>query len=178
MDISKELEQIDNNKIRVAPLLNNLVAQREELDKKIHLFKIVQIANTIKEMVNNDEFKTDDIYSIKLFNVYDDDYGYRINFRCYDKNYDLVSEINWLNEPVESINVLEKLIQTLIGFNSTYINEDFVEGSNKEIIMKQGCEKDFLNLLLSKELKTTLDYSTLKKEVPQANEVKPKKHKI
>jgi hypothetical protein len=178
MDVSKELDQIDGDNDKIIPLIDSLTKERKELDKKIHLFKVVHIANEITEMLNNDEFDKDDISSIKMGNRFEDDGVFYISFLCYDKNGRVVKELNWLGEPVQSLIKLEGLFQTLTGFNSIYVSENFPPDSVEKVDFHQGCEEKFLNLLLSTELKTALNYSDLKRGIPQKDEVKNKKPKV
>jgi hypothetical protein len=178
MDVSKELNQIDGDNEKVMPLINSLTKEREELDKKIHLFKVIHIVNGITTLLDSSELAKDDISSIKMGHRFEDDGVFYISFLCYDKNGRVVKDINWLGEQVQSLIKLEELFQILTGFNSDYVNENYPPNTVEKVILKPGCEEDFLKLLLSTELKTALNYSDLKRDMPQKTEVKNKPYKV
>lgn len=178
MDISKELDQIDGDNEKVMPLINSLTKEREELDKKIHLFKVIHIVNGITEMLDKGELTKDDISSMKMGHRFEDDGVFYISFLCYDKNGRVVKDVNWLGEQVQSLIKLEELFQILTGFNSDYVNENYPPNTVEKVILKPGCEEDFLKLLLSMELKTALNYSDLKRIMPQKDKVKNKPPKV
>lgn len=178
MDVSKELDQIDGDNKKVISLIDSLTREREELDKKIHLFKVIHIVNEITTMLDSGELAKDDIFSIKMGHGFEDDGVCYISFLCYKQSDHVVKEINGLGEKVQSLIKLESLFQTLIGFNSDYVSENYPPDTVEKVYFKPGCDEDFLKLLLSTELKTALNYSDLKRSIPQKDKVKNKPPKV
>lgn len=178
MDVSKELDQIDGDNQKVIPLINSLTKEREELDKKIHLFKVIHIVNEITRLLDSGELAKDDIFSIKMGHRFEDDGVFYISFLCYEQSGRVVKDVNWQGGQVQSLIKLEELFQTLTGFNSDYVNENYPPNTVEKVIFKPGCEEDFFKLLLSTEIKTALNYSDLKRGMRHKDEVKNKLPKV
>lgn len=162
MDISEELTQIKTGLNDPQTVLNNLLNERDEFNKKVHIFIVLNIANTIKEMVDSNVFQEHDIGSINISHKYNSEiFTNFIDFQLFDAN---SNKIEYIISSAEKVAVHQKLIELfndLYDFSYDNINEDFCE-TTKNLKLVSGADEKLLDLLLSKELRIALDYSELK----------------
>jgi len=177
MNLSEELKKIDENKNSINGLINALFDEQEELGKKLHVLKVIKIANDIDEMIKNDDFMKAEIIYMKLLNNYSEDYSYRVLVDLHNKDHKEISNYNLLNNPIDSIKGIGELFSILDGFRPVYASDDFMENSRKIIPLDNFFKENFINLLLSKDLKTTLEYYKMEKELshPSSNKIKQPK---
>ncbi len=178
MDLKQELDKISKNKNNVNSIINSLSGEREELDKKIHILKVIKIADAIDEIIKNGDFLQTEINYINLLNNYSDDYAYRIMVDVQSKDHRVIYNYDLLNNSVESIKGIWELFRILDGFNITYVNEHFGENKRKIIKLDNSFKEELLDILLSRELKTTLEYYNMEKELSNKDNGSNKKHKV
>jgi cupin superfamily acireductone dioxygenase involved in methionine salvage len=87
MDISEELNEIKIGLNNPQTVLDSLLKQRDEFNKKIHIFIVLNIANAIKEMIDSNMFQEHDIASINISHKYNDEiFTNFIDFKLFDSN--------------------------------------------------------------------------------------------
>jgi hypothetical protein len=162
MDISEELKQIKTGLGSHQMVLNNLLNERDEFNKKVHIFIVLNIANTIGEMVEANFFSDYSIDSLNISHKYNDEMFVNfIEFKVFHANLDVIEYAKFSQKNLEPIQKLIELFDDMYDFAYDNISEEFCE-TTKNLKLEKGVENKLLDLLLSKELKTTLDYSQLK----------------
>lgn len=179
MDISEELNQIKTGLIDNQTVLGNLLKERDEFNKKIHVFIVLNIANAIKEMVDSDIFQKYDISSINIIHKCNDETSTNfIGYELFDSKLNKIEYIIFPEEKVLIAQNLNGLFVDLYDFSSDNISEELCD-TTKNVKLVKGVDNELLDLLLSKDLKTTLDYSQLKISLPEnSNKDKSTKSKL
>jgi hypothetical protein len=165
MDISKDLKDVKEGKTYLSTIISDLEAQKEDISKRIHLFKVVNLISVIEEFLQYGAFEENDIQMIQIWNKFDDDKGYKIYFEYYDKEGDLLIRFGDDGNYIEPVMSLQSIFYDLEGYNSSYVGEKFKENAVFQFEMKEGCEEKFIDLLLSKELKASLQHSMLQNAI-------------
>jgi hypothetical protein len=162
MDISEELNEIKIGLNNPQTVLDSLLKQRDEFNKKIHIFIVLNIASAIKEMIDSNMFQEHDIASINISHKYNDEiFTNFIDFKLFDSNSNKIEYVLSSAEKFQLKQRLTDLFNDLYDFSYDNINEDFAE-TTQNLKLVSGADEKLLDLLLSKELRIALDYSELK----------------
>lgn len=150
MDIRTELNELNTSEDLGASLINNLVKQREDLLKKIHILKARDIANDLEDNTSIDFFKNLDVYYLRI--DLRKEYGnkYRIVLCSLDKNQQ--KEYSFVFE--ESEKFLRKLAENFKEFSNEFVNDFLKQKLHTIHKLEKGIGDSFLNQVLSDELKT------------------------
>ena len=154
MDISKELLQLNNNKDELKNILKKFRKEQIIAEQKNHIFNVINLASEIKElapilieagcevilMINCDGRRN---YSIELAPRSNDSED-RLDVRDKKQNY-----LPWFRQLLD--------ITPYFKINNEYTN-DFKQ---QKIYLNSNLEEQIYDILLSKELKTILDYNQL-----------------
>ncbi len=152
----------------------------EEQIKKLHLFKILSISNKLEQKVKTDFFSKDNIKFLKIY-LHDDDRRenhYLIGFNLFNDN-ELVrnfSDKKFVEKHDYFISLLKDQIEGSGSLSDKLINID-IKDNPKYLALKPGIGEKLIDILLSKELKSILDYNKLQLNIPvnhQSNQTKIK----
>lgn len=166
MDIKKELKSSSN----LDTIIKNLHQEKRDINKKIYIFKILRFVEDIVALAKYKEFESSKVSNAILSLYYD---------REDDENYIMLKFTNDRGNPID--NSLDNKFRGECNFPGDvkllYVNENFKTNKEYIFIFNESLKEKLLDLLLSSELKTILDYSQLDNDL--TNTKKPiKKHKV
>ncbi len=172
MDIGEEISYLKNGSSSEEILLN-LMVEKEELEQKIHIFKVIKLTDSIREMLESNPFERYGITFIELTHeVFHSTNESLISFDLYDSNKQRIKDV------VEPIRQIKKLFENMYNIDSSNISHNMNIESNL-VELKKGADQEILNLLLSKELKTLFDYQMMQSDLDNKTDNKNQnKHKI
>lgn len=190
MDLRKELEEINSKGVNPRILISEMIAQKEELDNKIHTLNVIAFIKEIKELYDEGLFDKASINAISIFQEYDYDNKstyYIIDFLDEqsktiagqlneDQNYS--GNFGRYIEPFKTIKTLKTLFSTLYGNGKGFINENFTEGDRTSIKIEYGFQEKLLDLFLCTELKLSLNHSEMQNAISEDNNSVIKKPKL
>lgn len=177
MDIKKELEKLNSTKGFGENIIKDIINEQEELEKKLYLFKVMVLANKLEDAVGKDFFKPEQIASVKIF------------FEFYDHIY-VDTEFYLITESGEKVSESHNKIyyEKPILFFGELFGElgrnkvDFISSDNElkeiKIELKSGIKEKVLEIFLSEELKTILEYNKMELDLPNNNENNSKRMKM
>lgn len=166
MDLSKELSKINENEDGLSIVLEKLQKEQELIEKKKHIFEIVHIVKKIKEIIpillkqNITYF----VVSQKKYEKYDPlIQGYTIELA--PKGLLPNESVSVRDEKQNYLPWFETLLKVTKDFDlKSKFTEEFTQTDkyNPMIVdLKGDIEKQFYDILLNKELRTTLQYNQL-----------------
>lgn len=183
MEISKELLETESDKDYLRSFILNMRLQKNDLEKKLHIFKVIELANTLKEMNNAKIFQEDKIVAINIWRNFDTSLQMNtLNFElrnfCAAGMVRFSSTGNYIhpgskfnNAYEEQLQQLHQLFKEFDGFNSKYVDESYCGVNNNETIeFSSYSTKKITDFLLSSELKSILYYNRLKSIMPNDKE--------
>jgi hypothetical protein len=167
MDISKELKQINDGSKSVDDIYTDIEAQKKELDIKSHIFWAINIKNKIQELLENNLFSRYDAKELKIINatnIYNQGNNLRIDLYNFDKEDldidEILTDDNFLS--------LKKLMRKLqLQDNNVNPQLNNIDGTFLKI--DENLHGNIFELLLSKELKSFLEYSELEASMHSQN---------
>lgn len=159
MDIINELK-LGNLETNFQDAMNYIEEQKELLEKKSHIFKVIRLANMIEKLNKDGLFSSHKITSINMCHYYNNFNGNYIRFEFFNDEQEVESRID--GKYIEPYIETTEYFDNLDGFDEKYIsNEDF----ETEITLKGNIKKQIFSVLLSQELQTILDYSEMQIEL-------------
>lgn len=181
MEISKLLNNMRSGSQESIDIVNNIKAQQEEISKNLYLVQVVGIALEIEKLIASNFFSDNGVVTMAL-SRYVSYLNFKPNFELKNKDnkqmYNLKSTIKGANTEVTEFNKMEDLFLGIGNLNLTLLGEKFTSAEGIEFELKKGAGDIFLDLMLSKELKTTLNYSELQNDLGNNEEAKAKRPKI
>jgi hypothetical protein len=190
MDIIKELKQVqihDNDSVR--GMIVAIKKEQENLEKKVYIFKAVDIVNTIDEMVKTSlkELYEQNIYGITISHSYNYDeekqefYLFPVDKDNRKGGCNNTARIkrgeNFITHP--QYLDLEELFAKYNGFGFAPKSCKYGNSESKIFMFSEGIRKDeIFNFLLNDELKSIFDYSQLQLSMSSDNKVQSKPYKI
>lgn len=177
MDIRKELENISQDNYYVTTVFNDIEKQEKELRKKKHLFKVINLVNIVNEMTNSNFFRDNGIITLKMNISYDYYDGHRVDFSLNDKNdQEVMFELHTV-EANKKLN-LWTAVHALNRFEEENVMQGLPDGFEKTFKLKPGIGNEFLDIFLSNELKSVLEFNKMQNSLPQNEIAAPKKPKL
>lgn len=174
MEAIKGFEEYQNNTKSMDSIIEELENEKQKIDNQIHIFKVLEVASKIQNLINDEIIGKYEISKITLCYGYDYDYGHEVLYDFQDseganefKKY-LPSNIRGL---------IDDNFRILNGFKQKQINDTFSRRENTIIDIKENFREKFIDLMLSVELKSMLNYSLLQQELP-ANAGKSNSNKM
>jgi hypothetical protein len=168
MDIVQELKAVDSNKNDFHSIMKRMEKEKEEMHKKLHLIRVLALAEAIDEKIKNGYLKEKNIVSLELNRGV---YGV-ISYGFYEKDGDYSDD--------QDLDGLGQILTNVSEFKTKYVNSSFESGSHNgyKIRLNKGFREKLLNALLSEPLKKTLEYSQLYSEMDDTNNNYVKKVKM
>lgn len=168
MNVIDELKRINSE--GYGGFFDYAMEQKEIWEKKLHIIKVVNVANEIDNVIKDGFFKAKGINSITIEICYKGKHYYYFSMYDNGQKVNLTDEIGLDPEPVAKIRTA---LNELHGLNLDYVGENF----NQHVDINSSNVRDIiLNMLLSKDLKTILDFSEMQCEIKD-NEVENKNRK-
>jgi len=152
-------------------VINNLESEQENINKKLYIFKILRFIDSLNQLNNVNDFKNLNVNSGTLAYGYDrEENEYFIVLRFIDSD---GKQIGYN---------LDKNIRNACKFpgrlDVTYLSEDFQIDKLYYLNFSMDIKKDLLDLFLSKELKSVLEYNEIDNELDNKKEIVLKKPKL
>ncbi len=182
MDMTKELEQVQiENNDSVLSMRKLMEKDRDNLEKKIYIFRAIEIANAIVEMVETEleYLHSRDVYGVAIWHYLDTDFDrHRFHFGSIDKNQKIKNDFTLLSNP-KYARIMD-LFSPNKGFGYAPECCRYGDSGSKPFMFseKENLRENLLNFLLSDELKSIFDYNVMQLSLGKDNKVKPKSSKI
>jgi len=174
MDIKKELAQLNSSKNFGEDIVDDLASQLKEFKDKVHLFNVIFIANKIEDAVINGFFINEKYLNLDL--MIQQGFNYNIMCDLLDEDRGLILDYTNINSNTKQTEFIQNLFNKINGFSSEDINSEF--DKDVELELKLGIKDKIIDLLLSKELKATLEYNKMGMELPKTPKNKSKNIKM
>lgn len=163
MNISQELKEILSKEKTAEEVFNDIEKQQKDLNIKAHLIWAINIKNTVKDLLDNNFFEWNYVKSISLINdtnIYNKGNNLRITlFEDSENNLDIEIYNN------QELSNFKKLLRKF-EFDDININAEIHKRSTVNFKVDENLPNNILDLLLSKEMKTILEYSELEVSMP------------
>jgi hypothetical protein len=170
MDIIEELNILKTSGYKDS--FDYAMKKKEILDKKLHVIKVVNVVNQIENVINEGFFKENEVDSIKIEVCYNNQHYYYFSMHQGKKEVNFKDHTDNDVEPVERI---KNAFDELNGLDLDYIGKVF----NEPIFLdSNNLRNTILGILLSKELKTALDFSEMQCELSTNSVKKNLKNKV
>ncbi len=163
MDISKELELIEKKQVMHDSIIEEMMQKQLEIIKKIHLIKTLSVVDVIENMLRLNIFQEYNIDNIKI----EFEYNYsnenpEIKYYLYNYGGEEIDNFNSSSNPIVPVEMLNSAFEKFGGFRMDNVSKEFRTQGVSWLIVEEGMGQKILNLLLSDELKISLQYSKLK----------------
>lgn len=188
MDIKKELQQVEiDNNDSVLQIRNAMEAERDDLEKKIHIFKAIEIVNVIDEMVrtNLKELYLESIYGIVISHSNDEDSNrQRFYFNGIGKHGErLGNPVSRFREGLPPLKnphylKLQELFSPYEGFGYAPKSCNYGDDKTEIFYFSENIKDKVLGFLLGDELKSIFDYNHMDLSLSSVNKVNAKSPKI
>lgn len=177
MDIKKELQELKFSDDFGNDVIKQVRKQKEELEKAIHILKVVSLADKIEKLVATDLFNKDNIDSISICCEFEDHNNRHIaEFSLIDENGEIVANYYDRNDN-EQAAILCSIFDDLDEFDFDLASSTLRLDSS-ELKLQPGIKEDILKLFLNIELKKVYDYNNMDVELPINEENNSKKLKM
>jgi hypothetical protein len=179
MDLLKELAEIDTDQSSADNIINDIENQKYELSKKSHILKILALCNQVEKIIDEVEFKQDKIKFLKVYwegNAQRKDI--KLGFYLLDSNKKELAVLNENYTFIKSFSMLSKETDKLGLFDPAFKSD--LDPNSEDMILdaKLSIKEKLLNILLSKELKSILDYNRMQLNIPENENTKKVRMKI
>lgn len=178
MDLVKELEKMQKENLYPHSIVDYINKEKEELEKKGYIFQVLAIAKDIEDYISLKNFSLCNIGGFGLDCCDHNDGTHSVAFYFYRPNGEIINHDNEMKKQYPEI--IQRFREIFNGssfgglkdleMKSAYLNEDFVQSGCVEIDLEVGAGEEIVNNLLSKELKTVLDYSKMQLELDDKKE--------
>lgn len=177
MDLEKEFKQMGSTPQEIKEVVYSLVREKKEIEKKIHLFKVLSCAKEIAQFSQSQDLESHNISAISFRHYKDYESSGNnlmfdlLNLSSQEIDYDVMNE--------KQSDILGQYMgilsaNGLYGFDPEFINEEFKEDIQLPVSLLNNTEEKILELFLSKELKTALKFQQMQNELPMNDEVSKK----
>lgn len=165
MDLSKELIKINDDEENLDMILTKLKKEKEVAEQKIHIFSVIAFVKKVREMAPM--LIKEGIVNLRVSSQHSDggtvDRHETLRMDPHKANFD--DRVNVRGEKDERLPWFEQFLTLNKNFYmNTIYTETFKEKRvyrPQDINLEGNIEEQFYNVLLSKELKITLDYNIL-----------------
>jgi hypothetical protein len=178
MDITKELEKMQKGNLYPHAIVEDINKEKEQLEKKGYIFQVLAIAKDIEDYISLKDFSICNIGGFGLDCCDHNDGTHSVAFYFYRPNGEIINHDNTMKKQYPEI--VQRFREIFNGSNfdglkdlemkSKYLNDAFVQSGCVEIDLELGAGEEVLNALLSKELKTVLDYSRMQLDLENKSE--------
>lgn len=180
--IIDEIAKIKNDSGHIKATIEKLEIQQKETKKQLYLFKVLNLVQEFEVMIKNKSFENADICTADLHISVEEDIGNVIKLSPYDSYNLYVDDCFYDKEnglvSIQEVIVINNLFSTLDGLIREHVSEELKNNKVYKMNIEEGCSKVILDALLSKELKSLLEYSEMYHELSNENEPKAKKAKM
>jgi hypothetical protein len=178
MDLIKELEKIENNNVSYSTILDEFNQEKAEMDKKMHIINVLSIAKDVEDYINLNDFEAINIGGFEMDCCEDEDTkSQSISFSFFRCDGEAILHDSMKKKHPE---ILQRFREIFNGSNykglkdlsvkTEFLNAEFTESGWIEVDFIQDAGEVIVNSLLSKELKSILDYSKMQLELNNKKE--------
>lgn len=175
MDIKKEISEIISDNNSVNTVIDKILEEKEQLDKKIHIFKVIDLGNKIEKAIESGLFKKPKVVSINLCLAYQNSEYFETLFSVENNDGDSISLYDNRLYYEKTINFFEEIFIQMGTFRTAFTNG---ETEHNKIKLTKGIKEKILNVFLSEELRKIYDYNLMDLELDNSNEKNNKRLKI
>jgi hypothetical protein len=175
MDLTKEFKTMQNDGNS-----KNIVAQlREkqiEIEKKIFIVQIVDMANYAQKLYEEKVFQENKIHLFEVSWNFEDGVGNAFDYRFKDE-----ANENIIYLTVKNANKLSPMLNcltSLMGFNDDFLSEGFNHYQKNLLEINKNIKEKILNLFLSEELKKIVEYNELELNIDKKEQLTKQRSKI
>jgi hypothetical protein len=177
MDIIKELKNLKTDKNGLNQIIQNIEFEKEELNKKLYLLIVINLAERLEEFISTDLFKSSKISYIEIIPSFDNfnEKNFYINSR-FLKEDKTAFQGKILNDDriLENLHTMFKEVSE-VSFN--LVNPKVIK--NDQILkFELGIGEKILDIFLSDDLKAIYQYNQMQIELPDNNKEKLVKPKV
>jgi GTPase Era involved in 16S rRNA processing len=148
--------------------------QKKELEKKLFIVQILQMANHAHKLYEERVFEDNKLHLFEISWYVEDGVGNAFNYQFKSKS----DEIIYMT--VSNGRKLTPLVDPLLAlmnFNEDFISDEFKNDNKCVLEVDENIREKILNILLSKELKKQLEYNELQLDISHKS-TKDRKSKI
>lgn len=184
MDITKQLQQVDiednNSVLNIRKVMEK---ERDDLEKKIQIFKAIEIVNAIVDMVKTEleDLNSKNVYGIAISQLHDSDFDrHRFYFHGVGKDKKNITYNGHSLIYNTKLMRIESLFSPYNGFGFAPECCQYGPDTSNFFMFseKENFKENILNFLLGDELKTIFDYSKMQLDLDSDKRTKPKCAKI
>jgi len=175
------LSDLVDRKGNVTNIVANLEEKKQEIEKQIHIARVVAFAYKIEDLISDKIFELNQMDSMEIF--YEWDYDCGNVFKCVfnykdDCDYQIIKSNRYDDESIDPYKIINDYVEDLLGFDHSMIDESFVQNKGFELKLDNDISANIFKLMLSKELSTLLEYNLLGDSLTHNNTSKIKKNKL
>lgn len=159
-------------------LFSKLEEQKNNIDKKLHIFHVFKLLTNLQKMLSEEEFLNSGVHFLSVTNFKDYDYGYLISFETLDESQKEIDQY----EPNDKDNytpICDKLKELFENISlDKFCSDDFKEKDERIFSIGEYLVENFKNLLLNNELKAVFDHTLLNNCLSEKEQCFAKLNKI
>jgi hypothetical protein len=171
MKFTQLLKIISDNNGKTETAIQQLNHQKEELEKNYHFINVLDLVNTFEFMVRKKVFLKSNIVSCEInFKVeypYEDETipQHSINLSFFSLKGKPMNMTRYSSKAEK----LFEIIDRFQDYNSKFINENINADDpycpGYRFILQKGCGEEIFKTLLSKEIRSEIDYNQMKNDL-------------
>lgn len=175
MDIKNELKEITLNSDSVNEVIKSIMDEQEKLEKKLHLFNIISLADKIEKFVEEGYFDNPKVISLNLVFDFQNYIYFSTGFFLKDEDNNILSMDDNKIYYEKPMLFFKEIFSDLGWFKVNFMSEDH---EPKELILEIGIKDKILDIFLSEELKSIYEYNKMQIDLPDDNISSAKKIKV
>lgn len=173
MNLEEEFKKMGSTHEDMREVVYDLYKQRTEIEKKIHIFNVLGFSKQMGEYANGNSelFQSLGISAISLKHYRDFEAGgNNVRFELLDLKNQEIEDAN--EQQLEIWGKCMELLSSngLLGIDADFINPEFKEDIWVPVSILSNPENQLLELFLSKELKSALEFHMMQGDLPSNNE--------
>ncbi len=183
MDLIKELEKMEKGNLSLHEIRQEIEEQQLQLEKKAYIFKVLSIAKDVEDYIKTESFPSKDIAGIEL-DSYESENEVSIAFSFFRNDGETIYHDLMKKEYPEILQRFREIFNGPafanlkdLSVKNEFLNKEFVQSGSQEFDLNEGVGEEIIDVLLSKELKSMLDYSKMQLSLDNKSE-KNKKLKV
>lgn len=189
MNIEQEIININNKTKSPHNIIEDIKKEKNELDKKLHLFNIISFVDLIEKIYTDNFFQDYDIAYVK-FNCEEVQHRGiirgndsqvkigRIRFTLLDAEQKEQSGFYFQTDYTNPQKILEEFLEKMEVLKLDNLNDGFAEGLVETIKVDANLGQSVYKILLSNEIRSAFNYTTMNLLLPDNINVSSKKLKM
>lgn len=142
-------------------IISILTAQRDEIDKKMHLIEIVHVLNSIEQIIKDNEFAEAGIEILQIRNYHDYDSEHNlVKFEILNKDKTIVNKYDNRDNYIPIYEKLKDLFEK-VSLHDSFSNYNFKEKDELTFAVDENLVENLRWTFLSAELNASLSHALL-----------------